>query len=320
LFYLETTAAMAKRKHAHDWPDMPDAMRMALGYGPDDALPDLGPIFITRLTTPVGEVWVKGREKSSGPRLGVIAQKVLSRLIPVQALRPATYLVDDMTLVRQARRADKFQTAGFHTARVLYADPDFLAMEHAGDTLGAYVPPAVDKADAPPINRKVQHHHIGQAILSMTRELSRLHGAGLTHGRPKMRDMVWRWNRAEGIEAFADGQAVFLDLEERPHKAMPKPSAKARDVFLWVLDLAEEPWSRPFAQEAADILVSAAGEKTKNELSNIVRTLSRLAPAARFALYLRPTLKEVSGAVSALEFLQTSLAAYAVHSQDAQGK
>ncbi|MEQ8737552.1 MAG: serine/threonine protein phosphatase, partial [Hoeflea sp.] len=61
-------------------------------------------------------------------------------------------------------------------------------------------------------------------LLKLFTSLGRMHGAGLVHGRPHLRDM-----------SLNNGEICFFDFEEAPETTMPLADAQARDLWLVML-------------------------------------------------------------------------------------
>lgn len=67
-------------------------------------------------------------------------------------------------------------------------------------------------------------------VVDAGKALARLHGEGVAHGAPLLRNMTLR----------DDGQIGFIDFEEDPNARMPIADAQARDVLLFVFSIQRE--------------------------------------------------------------------------------
>ena len=105
-------------------------------------------------------------------------------------------------------------------------------------------------------------------VVDAGKALARLHGEGVAHGAPLLRNMTLR----------DDGQIGFIDFEEDPNARMPLADAQARDVLLFVFSIQREFKKRPELLRAGwQAYVQAAGE-----------TASQLVPLRKVVRLLRP--------------------------------
>ncbi|MBO9096892.1 MULTISPECIES: BUD32 family EKC/KEOPS complex subunit [unclassified Rhizobium] len=159
-------------------------------------------------------VWIKryGTEKPTWWRH---LQAFVSRLIPVDYLRPSPYLTPREMAEREQRRIRLFAASGIAAPQILYASRSAIVLTHVGETVQARL-------------RKSDDDAVRDGLLvACAEELGRLHAAGLCHGRPYPRDMF-----------FAGDRLGFMDFEEEPQSVMPLPVAQARDIWLLFLQIA----------------------------------------------------------------------------------
>lgn len=138
-------------------------------------------------------------------------QKILALILQQPILRCTVSPGGSDALAREAERLITFKARGFHVPDVLARNEHMLILTDAGPQLRAWL----DKNENP--------HDRQQALRAATRALAAIHKAGMTHGRPYVRDMTW------------DGTRIgFLDLEEDPVHVMPLPCGQARDIWLFL--------------------------------------------------------------------------------------
>lgn len=161
-------------------------------------------------------VWIKryGTEK---PRVWRHLQAMLSRIIPIDFLRPCAYLTPQEMAEREISRIGIFAEQGIAVPKVLYASNGALMLEDAGITVQRRLG-QLKESDP------VAHDDL---MVACAAELGRLHAGGLCHGRPYPRDMF-----------FAGKRLGFMDFEEDPQTVMPLEVAQARDIWLLFLQIA----------------------------------------------------------------------------------
>lgn len=161
-------------------------------------------------------VWIKryGTEKPSAWRH---LQAVLSRIIPVDFLRPCACLAPQEMAEREIRRIRLFKERGIAVPEILYASGGAIVLADAGITVQRRL---WQLKDSDP----VAHDEL---MVACATELGRLHAKGLCHGRPYPRDMF-----------FAGDRLGFMDFEEEPQTVMPLEVAQARDIWLLFLQIA----------------------------------------------------------------------------------
>ncbi len=138
-------------------------------------------------------------------------QKILAAVLRQPILRCTVSPGGPDALAREADRLITFKASGFHVPDVLARNAQMLILSDAGPQLREWL----DKNKDPQARK--------DALKEATRALAAVHKAGMTHGRPYVRDMTW------------DGVRIgFLDLEEDPVRVMPLPCGQARDIWLFL--------------------------------------------------------------------------------------
>lgn len=138
-------------------------------------------------------------------------QKILAATLRQPILRCTVSPGGPDALAREAERLVTFKAHGFHVPAVLARNEQMLILTDAGPQLREWL----DNNKEPQKRRN--------ALREATNALARVHKAGMTHGRPYVRDMTW------------DGHRIgFLDLEEDPVRVMPLPCGQARDIWLFL--------------------------------------------------------------------------------------
>jgi len=251
-----------------------------------------GPVYVnaggvTRLETPAGGAWAKTLEP---PRNAVnrMVLPILGTLVPLAILRRDKAARGPDTLLRQAARIRELAGKGLPVPALLYADREFLITADCGQVIEKAVRSA---------HRRVQSGFDEAALhailLAITRTIADIHRAGTAHGRPKMRDFVWR-----------DGTVTILDLEEQPWDVMSMADAQARDVLLWIHDLCSAPLSRDIAPDAAAILLAGMAADTRLRLRRLLRIMRLGGPATRLMLRLLPGNRELIAGIAAYDILR----------------
>lgn len=155
-------------------------------------------------------LWVKQAVPPKA-RIWHVLQKIIAACIPNPIVRVTVSDGGGNALRMEATRLQEFRVKGFHVPEVKEFNDEMLILTHLGPQLRE----ALDQMTDAEARLEV--------MKNATRELARLHRAGLAHGRPYLRDMTW------------DGAQVgFLDLEENPVEVMPLASAQARDVWVFL--------------------------------------------------------------------------------------
>lgn len=212
------------------------------------------------LDLPHRRLWIKRQGLKVLPPL-VSIQGGLAALLRIPFLRPSPQLAPEAMQAREIARMRAFAEAGFPVPRILYASKIAMVMSDVGPTLQQILKEM--RSDHP------ERHDA--LLVKAARQLGRVHAAGLSHGRPHVRDFFLR-----------DGEVGFMDFEEDPAAAMPLGMAQARDVllyFLIVTSIAAEPQTTcPAALEAWS---AGAPEAARHQLRSLTRVIGRILPLAR---------------------------------------
>lgn len=180
------------------------------------------------------------------------AQKYAAKLLRFQALRPTVSQGGSAGLQIEAARLEKFRAAGFAVPVVEMITPEYIILHDLGQALDIEL-----RSDATHLRRVVQ---------DAAHKIATLHGAGLTHGRARLNDMV----------RLKNGDIGFIDFEEDIDSAQIDLAVlQARDVFLFAVSVAK------FAGHDADICTHAFqsyfaqnnDERIKTELRGFLRIL-----------------------------------------------
>jgi tRNA A-37 threonylcarbamoyl transferase component Bud32 len=168
--------------------------------------------------------------------------------------------------------------AGVPAAPILAEGDDFFVTPDLGATLLCLLKDRQSTADA----RRAAFAATGSA-------LARLHGRGLCHGRPSVRDTCW------------DGRtASFIDLERfSPRRTGPGAFTTDLLIFLWSghstgMDCGAE------LDAAAAAYLSAAPAGTAAALRRRMRHLRLLRPALAVLVWLRPASRELGAVLRTL--------------------
>lgn len=142
-------------------------------------------------------------------------QQVLAVLLQQPIFRCTVSPGGPQALAQEAARLTLFRERGFFVPEVLALNERMLVLSDAGPQLRAWLDTHKD-TDARTA-----------ALRQATRALAAVHRAGMTHGRPYVRDMTY-------VQDEAGAHIGFLDLEEDPVRVMPLRSGQARDVWLFL--------------------------------------------------------------------------------------
>ena len=170
---------------------------------------------------------------------------------------------------------------GLPVARLVAAGPGFLATAAAGEPVAEMFATHGATAEAPLA-----------ALSAAGTALAVMHGAGVAHGRPALRDACW------------DGHRVrFIDLEHyQPGPAAPGRMARDLLVLLHSVMLMR-------VEPGPELAATLAGWRAQappglwDEVRRQAERLQRLRGVARVAMRLRPPAPEVAAAVALLDWL-----------------
>lgn len=136
-----------------------------------------------------------------------LVKRLTGRTLPMRSL-----LLSDAgsSLAYEARRLTSLAQAGVPVPAVLCQDPDFLVMEHGGETLAA----------------RLEHWPLEQAcaeVEQLVTELAGFHRAGHWHGAAQIKNLTRR-----------DGLTYRIDFEEDFGEFGPLPATQALDLVLFL--------------------------------------------------------------------------------------
>lgn len=208
----------------------------------------------TRRTLPDGRaVWIK---KSSPPKATIWhkIQSFITPALPLKIVRTTVSPGGQEALSREAARIERFRAHDIPTPALLALRDGYIVLEDGGAELKSFLDHNKDLA-------------LRTALLTQAVDLlATLHRAGLVHGRPYLRDMVY---------AADTGWMGFIDLEEDPLEIMPAEHAQARDIWLFLCAAARFMRDTP---EGLDALYTRyrtqAGDAHKPPLRGLIRLLS----------------------------------------------
>jgi tRNA A-37 threonylcarbamoyl transferase component Bud32 len=162
---------------------------------------------------------------------------------------------------RELARLRAFARAGFPVPKIAYASATAMVMSDVGPTIDRRMR-ALRRSDPD------AHDAL---LIEVAEALGRVHAAGLSHGRPHVRDLF-----------LEDGKIGFMDFEEDPASVMPLELAQARDVFLYFLvaaSLAETPETT--CPAALQTWLVRAPDAARVELIRLTALIGRILPLAR---------------------------------------
>lgn len=215
---------------------------------------------LLRINIDGSKVWIK-RFDTEMTTLARRLHNAFSPLLPATFLRASPVLDPAGLALREARKSEAFQSAGFPTPAILWHGHDALAMSEVAP-IGEPLLRQMRKSDSD------RHEDL---LVGMTEALGRAHAAGLCHGRPHPRDMF----------LHSDGSWGFFDFEEEPEAVMPLASAQARDLWLMFMQISNHALSRETKIRAFKAWRMQAPAQIMPELQRIVATFSLLLPGLR---------------------------------------
>ena len=212
------------------------------------------------LDLPHRRLWIKRQGVKVLPRF-VTFQGVAAALLRVAHLRPSPRLAPHAMQAREVARMRMFAASGFPVPSIVFQSKTAMVMADVGPTLAERLN-ALRKSDP------VGHDAL---LVQAADALGRIHAAGLSHGRPHVRDFF-----------LCDGEVGFMDFEEDPASVMPLEMAQARDVFLYFLIVASRAM-RPgeTCPAALEAWLRHATNATQHELRSLTALASRILPLIR---------------------------------------
>lgn len=229
------------------------------------------------------KVWVK-KVVPNKSRIWHLLQKMISRIITADILKPTVSDGGADGMTREIRRIEDFRAAGFHAPLVLAKNDKWMAISHLGDIIDMETR----------FNKKATATDLERSVCDCAITLVALHRAGLAHGRARLNDMV----------RTKDGQIGFIDFEEDLENAkIPLPVLQARDLFLFLTSVA-----RLLPRHATLLETAYATYAENNPPDGVLPELGKAARQLRpLIAAVKPFSKKISGDVlrgwQALDFL-----------------
>jgi tRNA A-37 threonylcarbamoyl transferase component Bud32 len=215
---------------------------------------------VQRLELKGRTVWIKRQGGKTMPPL-VAVQGLFASLFRMPILRPSPRLLPEAMQARELARLRAFARAGFPVPKIAYASATAMVMSDVGPTIDHQM--RVSKRCDPAAHDAL--------LVQVAEALGRVHAAGLSHGRPHVRDFF-----------LEDGKVGFMDFEEDPASVMPLAMAQARDILLYFLVVA----SRAIETEktcpaALQAWLARAPDAARVELIRLTALIGRILPLAR---------------------------------------
>ncbi|WP_455373261.1 hypothetical protein [Limibacillus halophilus] len=184
-----------------------------------------------------------------------------SPIIYPRFLKSSRMLTRRGMVERELRKLTAFRRAGLLTPEVVYDAANGLVVTDLTESAKERLQRFSREGD-------IAGHE--DLLVALSRELGRVHAAGLCHGRPLTRDALCH-----------EGRLGFVDFEEEPEEVMPLAAAQARDAWLQLLEtmaLAK----RPETPELCFAAYRAEAPKSALEgLRPILRFFGAFLPLAR---------------------------------------
>ena len=223
-------------------------------------------------------VWLKNFAEPSPPKWAAL-QRAAFVVLRLDLLKPIPTRGGPAGAAAEAAAMERFRAVGAPVPEVISIRDALLTISDLGPTLRD-------------IERRAGSAAIAAPVSAAARELSRLHGLGLVHGRPILRNLTW------------DGKIVgFIDFEEEPLQAMSADAAAARDILLLLMSV-----GRRGSGAAVDAAFAAYAPAMR---PGVMRQLLRVVALGRpltgrvGQLLMRSGNRDVIGLVHALRALRT---------------
>ncbi|KQW32023.1 serine/threonine protein phosphatase [Rhizobium sp. Root274] len=215
---------------------------------------------VQRLDLKDRTVWIKRQGSKTLPPL-VAMQGFFAALFRVPILKPSPQLSPEAMQAREIARIGAFADAEFPVPKIVYASQTAMVMSDVGPTIDRRMR-LLRRSDP------VAHDAL---LIEVAEALGRVHAAGLSHGRPHVRDFF-----------LQDGKVGFMDFEEDPASVMPLALAQARDVLLYFLVVTSRALSPETTCPAAlNAWLIHAPEAARVELVKLTALIGRILPLAR---------------------------------------
>jgi tRNA A-37 threonylcarbamoyl transferase component Bud32 len=215
---------------------------------------------VQRLELKGRAVWIKRQGSKIMPPL-VAVQGFFAGLFRIPVLRPSPQLSPEAMQAREIARIRAFAEAGFAVPTIVYSSSTAMVMSDVG--------PTIDRRMK--VLRRADPTAHDALLVQVADALGRVHAAGLSHGRPHVRDFF-----------LEDDEVGFMDFEEDPASVMPLAVAQARDVLLYFLVVTS---LAVHAEETCPAALKAwlahAPDATRLELVRLTALIGRILPLAR---------------------------------------
>lgn len=228
--------------------------------------------------------WIKSykQEKRS---YGKLAHAWLAKIVRKPIYRPMPTGTAKDTMQAELNKLRAFSRAGFKTPDIVFEHDLWAVFSHEGETL---------ETDLAKLLKAVPDEH-DMLLCQWARIMGKVHGAGLCHGRPHVRDIIL--NR---------GKWIFLDFEEIPEQVMEIETAQARDALLMFHLLASRIQNAKFLGKAMMLYKEEAPAKTIKALRQAVDELEWMAKCAEAVVRVKQW-KDVVRFANAMNFLKQNL-------------
>ncbi|MFC3908349.1 hypothetical protein ACFORL_04575 [Legionella dresdenensis] len=209
--------------------------------------------FITQLEYGDRYFWVKRRPHEK-KRFWHVMQSALTFLVRLPILRSTVSKGGAQSLNQEAAQLRLFASKSIPVPEVIAVNDEFIITSDVGLQLQGYLSQLDNDA------RK------SELLCAAAHSLARLHQAGLCHGRPSLRDMT-----------LAEETIYFIDLEEEPLAVMSLAQAQARDIWLFLNNVAR------YTSKKDDLLL-----RNVFAILNMTLTAETRAALRQMVMFLRP--------------------------------
>ena len=210
-------------------------------------------------------IWVK-QSVPAKHKIWHSVQRFAANITGIPLLRPTVSPGGQKGLESEAATLRKLALRGVLVPDLIDVAPNWIAIGDNGRILKNCIEDDEDKG----YEDAVCCH-----VVDAGKALAELHGKGVAHGAPLLRNMTLR----------DDGQIGFIDFEEDPNARMPVIDAQARDILLFVFSIQREFKKRPELLRAGWLAYVEAVSSNAPQLAPLRKVLRLLFPVY---LILRP--------------------------------
>lgn len=204
-------------------------------------------------------LWVKRRPESKR-KIWHHLLHYLTYIIPLPIIYPTALTDIANALLNEAARYRLFAEHDITVPAVLDVQQEYLVTTDVGGMVQDYLAKLTEPRD--------KYHLLNLAVMT----LSRLHQAGLCHGRPSLRDLT-----------YFKGKIYFIDLEEEPLNVMSLPQAQARDLWLFLNSVARHCKQEP--ELLNDLFISYLSNAQSETITALKQMVLFLRPVRCFVEY-----------------------------------